>query len=135
MSKEAFLAYAQAMMEVLFKVLELISWSLSLPDKRLNEFFKDDMSIARLNSYLECPKLELALGIGRHKDVGALTLLYQDEVSGLEVKCKENRQWVPAPPMSNSFILNVVDCVQVGLNNSFTHSEHVFSLKPCRLIP
>ncbi|GLJ49001.1 hypothetical protein SUGI_1033770 [Cryptomeria japonica] len=122
--REACLEYAQAAMEVLFRVLELISRSLGLPDNRLNEFFKDDMSIARLNSYPECPKPELALGIGRHKDVGALTLLYQDEVGGLEVRCKENGQWVPAPPMPNSFVLNVADCVQVLTNDIYESIEH-----------
>ncbi|GLJ49006.1 hypothetical protein SUGI_1033820 [Cryptomeria japonica] len=111
-------------MEVSFKVLELISRSLGLPSKHLNEFFKDDMSISWLNSYPECLKPELALGIRGHRDVGALTLIYHDEVGGLEMKCKENGQWVPAPPMPNSFVLNVADCMQVLTNDKYESVEH-----------
>ena len=97
----------------MFRLLELIARSLGLPDTRLNDYFNDEMSIARLNSYPECPNPELALGVGRHKDIGALTLLYQDDVGGLEVKCKENGNWVPAPPLPNTFVVNVGDCMQV----------------------
>ncbi|GLJ49009.1 hypothetical protein SUGI_1033870 [Cryptomeria japonica] len=93
--------FRYATMEVLFKVLELISRSLGLPNKSLNEFFKDDMSIAQLNSYPECLKLDLVLGIGRHEDIGALTLLYQDEVGGLEVLTNDKYESVEHRAMVN----------------------------------
>ncbi|KAL6270291.1 hypothetical protein ACE6H2_027202 [Prunus campanulata] len=35
-----------------------------------------------------------ALGVGRHKDSGALTVLAQDEVGGLEVKRKRDGEWI-----------------------------------------
>ncbi|GLJ49011.1 hypothetical protein SUGI_1033890 [Cryptomeria japonica] len=90
--------------------------------------FKYIIMIASTFFFLFC----FALGIERHKDVGALTLFYQDEVGGLEVKCKENEQWVPAPPMPNSFILNVANCVQVMANDKYESVEHRAMVKDTR---
>ncbi|GLJ54732.1 hypothetical protein SUGI_1175660 [Cryptomeria japonica] len=122
--RQTCVAYAEAARELSLRVLELIARSLGLSDTRLNEYFKDDLSIARLISYPECPNPELALGVGRHTDFGALTLLYQDEVGGLEVNCRENGQWVPAAPMPNSFVVNVGDCIQVWSNDRYESIEH-----------
>ncbi|KAF5951420.1 hypothetical protein HYC85_009364 [Camellia sinensis] len=68
------------------KLLGLISLSLGLPENRLSGFFNDHISFIRLNHYPPCPIPHLALGVGRHKDGGALTVLAQDDVGGLEVK-------------------------------------------------
>lgn len=122
--RETCLAYAEAAREVSFRVLELIARSLGLPYKHLNEYFKDDISFIRLNCYPPCPAPELALGVGRHKDAGGITLLHQDEVGGLQVKRKDNGQWLPAQPLPNSFVINVGDCIQVWSNDKYESVEH-----------
>ncbi|KAH9327722.1 hypothetical protein KI387_007900, partial [Taxus chinensis] len=122
--REACLAYTDAAREVLLKLLQLIARSLGLPHDRLNDYVKDDLSFVRLNCYPECPAPELALGVGRHKDPGALTLLYQDQVGGLEVRRKDNGQWLPVQPLSNSFVINVGDCLQVWSNDRYESVEH-----------
>ncbi|GLJ54475.1 hypothetical protein SUGI_1169970 [Cryptomeria japonica] len=122
--REACLAYTEAARELSFRVLELIARSLGLPSNRLNEYFKDDISLGRLNWYPACPAPELALGVGRHKDPGGLTLLYQDQVGGLEVKRKDNGQWIPARPLPDSFVVNVGDCIQVWSNDRYESVEH-----------
>ncbi|GLJ54727.1 hypothetical protein SUGI_1175580 [Cryptomeria japonica] len=122
--REACLAYIAAARELSFRLLQLISRSLGLPENRLNEYFKDDLSTVRLNSYPECPAPELTLGLGRHKDGGAVTLLYQDDVGGLQVKRKDNGQWLPAQPLPNSFVVNVGDCIQVWSNGRYESVEH-----------
>ncbi|GLJ54730.1 hypothetical protein SUGI_1175610 [Cryptomeria japonica] len=122
--RDACLAYAEAAREVSFRVLELIARSLGLPDIHLNEYFKDDISFVRLNCYPPCPAPELALGVGRHKDAGAVTLLHQDEVGGLEVKRKDNGHWLPAQPVPKSFVVNVGDCIQVWSNDRYESVEH-----------
>jgi isopenicillin N synthase-like dioxygenase len=67
--------------------------SLGVEAKRFEEFFKDQTRFIIFNHYPPCPYPHLALGIGRHKDVGALTILAQDEVEGLEVKRRADEQW------------------------------------------
>ncbi|WVZ22921.1 hypothetical protein V8G54_001465 [Vigna mungo] len=79
-----------------------------LEAKRFEEFFmKDQTSFLRLNHYPPCPNPHLALGVGRHKDPGALTILSQDEVEGLEVKHKAHEEWIRIKPIPNAYIINL----------------------------
>jgi hypothetical protein len=41
-------------------------------------------------------------GVGEHTDYGLLTLLYQDEVGGLQVKHRDT--WIDAPYVPGSFV-------------------------------
>jgi isopenicillin N synthase-like dioxygenase len=59
-----------------------------------------------------------ALGVSRHTDAGALTVLLQDTVSALEVYSgtKEDAgdgQWVPVEPVPGAFTINLGDMIQV----------------------
>ncbi|CAD5323496.1 unnamed protein product [Arabidopsis thaliana] len=77
--------YAREVEKLAFRLLELVSISLGLPGDRLTGFFNEQTSFLRFNHYPPCPNPELALGVGRHKDGGALTVLAQDSVGGLQV--------------------------------------------------
>ncbi|XP_006856246.2 probable 2-oxoglutarate-dependent dioxygenase At5g05600 [Amborella trichopoda] len=116
-------AYAQATQKLAVRLLELISLSLGLPVSRLNAFFKDQTSFIRLNHYPPCPSPNEALGVGRHKDFGALTVLAQDDVGGLEVKRKDG-EWVAVKPVPNSYIINIGDIIQVWSNDEYESAEH-----------
>lgn len=104
------------MEKLAFKLLELISLSLKLSAKRLNDFFKDQTSFIRLNHYPPCTAPGLVLGVGPHKDAGALTVLAQDDVGGLDVKRKTDGEWIRVKPIPNTFIINVGDIIQVATN-------------------
>lgn len=110
---EACMAYSKAVQCLAFKLLELIAMTLSLPAKKLNSYFENSVSTIRLNHYPPCPSPELALGVGRHKDPGALTVLSQDEVGGLDVRRKSDGEWVRVKPIPNSYIINIGDLIQV----------------------
>ena len=113
LTREACEDYTRETEKLSYKLLELISLSLGLPAKRFNEFFKDKTSFLRLNYYPRCPVPHLALGVGRHKDAGALTVLAQDDVGGLEVKRKTDGEWIRVKPTPNAYIVNVGDIIQV----------------------
>ncbi|CAL4917934.1 unnamed protein product [Urochloa decumbens] len=110
--REALEEYARAMEELAFRILELIARSLNLRPDRLHGFFKDQTTFIRLNHYPPCPSPDLALGVGRHKDAGALTILYQDDVGGLDVRRRSDGEWVRVKPVPGSFIINVGDLIQ-----------------------
>lgn len=116
--------YAGEIEKLAFKLLELISLSLGLARDRLIEFFQGQTSFIRLNHYPPCPWPELALGVGRHKDAGALTVLFQDGVGGLEVKRKADGEWVGVKPIPNAYIINVGDIIQVWSNDKYESVEH-----------
>ena len=51
--------------------------------------------------------------MNRHKDQGALTVLVQDEVGGLEVRRKDG-EWIGIQPRRDAFVINVGDMFQVS---------------------
>ncbi|KAL2344862.1 hypothetical protein Fmac_006147 [Flemingia macrophylla] len=117
--------YIEEVEKLSFKLLELIALSLGLEPKRFEDFFvKDQTSFIRLNHYPPCPYPHLALGVGRHKDGGALTVLAQDEVGGLEVKRKAYQEWVRVKPTPDAYIVNVGDIIQVWSNDAYESVEH-----------
>ncbi|KAI3716076.1 hypothetical protein L6452_23141 [Arctium lappa] len=123
--REACEEYVKDVQKLSFKLLELISLSLNLPANRLEPFFsKDQTTFVRLNHYPPCLAPDLALGVGRHKDAGALTILAQDDVGGLEVKRKTDGEWIFVNPTSNAFIINVGDIIQVWSNDTYESVEH-----------
>jgi len=104
------------MEELALKLLELIARSLHLAPNRLHGFFGDGQTTTylRMNRYRPCPRPDLALGLGRHKDSGALTILRQDDdVGGLDVRRRTDGAWVRVEPVRGSFVVNVGDVVQV----------------------
>ncbi|XP_071691769.1 protein LATERAL BRANCHING OXIDOREDUCTASE 1-like [Rutidosis leptorrhynchoides] len=122
--REACEEYVKDLQKLSNKLLELISLSLNLPANRLQPFFKDQTTFVRLNHYPPCNAPDLALGVGRHKDAGALTILTQDDVGGLEVKRKTDGEWIFVKPTPNAFIINVGDIIQVWSNDTYESVEH-----------
>ncbi|XXG49212.1 hypothetical protein AAC387_Pa02g3456 [Persea americana] len=122
--REACIEYARGVEKLAYKLLELISLSLNLPADRLKGFFRGQTCFVRLNHYPPCPEPQLALGVGRHKDSGALTILAQDDVGGLEVKRKADGEWLRVKPIPNSYIINVGDIIQVWSNDKYESVEH-----------
>uniref|UniRef100_A0A453HFC3 Fe2OG dioxygenase domain-containing protein n=1 Tax=Aegilops tauschii subsp. strangulata TaxID=200361 RepID=A0A453HFC3_AEGTS len=126
--RQALEEYAEAMEELAFKLLELIARSLGLRPDRLHGFFKDQTTFIRLNHYPPCPSPDLALGVGRHKDAGALTILYQDDVGGLDVRRRSDGEWVRVRPVPDSYVINVGDIIQVWSNDRYESAEHRVSV-------
>ncbi|MQM02620.1 hypothetical protein Taro_035390 [Colocasia esculenta] len=128
--REAGHEYARAVEKLAFALLELISLTLGVGAKRLDGFFhgQSRSSFIRLNHYPPCPAPHLALGVGRHKDAGALTVLAQDDVGGLDVRRKSDGEWVRVKPIPDSYIINVGDIIQVWSNDKYESAEHRVSV-------
>ncbi|KAJ6671289.1 OXOGLUTARATE/IRON-DEPENDENT DIOXYGENASE NON-HEME DIOXYGENASE DOMAIN-CONTAINING PROTEIN-RELATED [Salix viminalis] len=116
--------YAKEMEKLACKLMGLIALSLGLPEDRFHGFFEEQTSFIRLNHYPPCPVPDLALGVGRHKDAFALTILAQDDVGGLEVKRKTDGEWLWVKPTPNAYIINVGDIIQVWSNDIYESVEH-----------
>lgn len=101
------------MEKLAFKLLELISLSLGLPADRFNGYFKEQSSFLRFNHYPPCPQPELALGVGRHKDGGALTVLSQDSVGGLQIQRRSDGEWISIKPTPDAYVINLGNAMQV----------------------
>lgn len=65
----------------------------------------------RLNRYPPCPLYLDAFGLVPHTDSDFLTILYQDQVGGLQL-LKDGR-WVTVKPNSEALVVNIGDLFQV----------------------
>jgi len=126
--RETMQEYAREVEKLAYKLLELISLSLGLAGDKFHECFKNQLSLVRLNHYPPCPSPDLALGVGRHKDSSALTVLAQDDIGGLQVRRKSVGDWIPVKPTPGAFIINVGDIVQVCCSNQQHYSSMLNSL-------
>ena len=64
---------------------------------------------------------------GAHSDYGTLTLLFQDEVGGLEVLSTQG-EWMAAPAIPGAVLINTGDLTQRWSNNVFRSTKHRVAL-------
>ena len=62
-------------------------------------------------------------GVGPHTDFGVLTVLGQDDVGGLQVQ-DVNGNWVAAPPLPGTLIVNVGDLLARWTNDAYRSTPH-----------
>jgi isopenicillin N synthase-like dioxygenase len=62
-------------------------------------------------------------GVGPHTDYGVLTLVYQDQTGGLEVKGRDG-QWLTAHPIPGTLVVNVGDLLGRWTNDRFVSTPH-----------
>ncbi|ESQ47996.1 hypothetical protein EUTSA_v10021290mg [Eutrema salsugineum] len=109
--REAHEEYSKHAEKLAFKLLELVSSSLGLPRERFNDYFKEQMSLIRVNRYPPCPRPDLALGLGHHTDANVLTILAVDEVKGLQVSRRSDGVWFQIEPISDALVINIGNIV------------------------
>ena len=69
------------------------------------------------------------LGAGAHTDYGTLTLLFQDNAGGLEVQNTAG-QWVPAPPIPDTVVVNTGDLLARWSNEVLRSTPHRVQVRP-----
>jgi len=62
-------------------------------------------------------------GAGPHTDFGLLTVLCQDNVGGLQIE-NLNGDWIEAPPIPGSLIVNVGDLLERWTDGAFRSTPH-----------
>ena len=63
------------------------------------------------------------LGIGRHCDYECLTILAQDDLSGLQVENLEGN-WVEVPPIEGTYVINIGEMLTRWTNGLFKATPH-----------
>jgi isopenicillin N synthase-like dioxygenase len=131
--RRTMIAWYDACETVSFTLLAAISAALDLPATTLASCFGPvHTSFVRLNYYPLCPDpapalsgskiTHGALGVNRHTDAGALTVLIQDDVAALQVN--RDDRWYTIQPEPGGLIINLGDMLQVWSNDRFKAAEH-----------
>ena len=106
-------------------LLRGFSIALGLEGDHLLQYFKKPLSRLKVNHYppQRSPVREDNLGVVPHADSGGFTILWQDEIGGLEVQNK-NGEWVGAPPVADTFIINIGNIMEIWSNGFFSSTPH-----------
>jgi isopenicillin N synthase-like dioxygenase len=67
---------------------------------------------------------ETSYGVGEHTDYGVLTILKQDDSGGLQVKSPSHGCWIAAPPLENTFVVNIGDMLERLTGGRFQSTPH-----------
>lgn len=118
-------AYHGAMLTLARKLIRAIALSLDLPADYFEKLQRKPITIQRLLHYppQTGPVSLEEIGIGAHTDYGFLTILSQDNVGGLQVRNRAD-EWVSAPPVEDTFIINIGDLVQTFTNDRYVSTMH-----------
>jgi isopenicillin N synthase-like dioxygenase len=122
------------------ELLRALCMSLGADPDSLVPAFRQHTSFVRLNHYARCPNAapgdaplfpdDAALGVHHHTDAGALTLLYQDEVAGLQAWLGD--AFATIDPVPGALTVNLGDMLQVCSNDRFVAPLHRVVASPDR---
>jgi len=126
-------SYRRATAELSLTLLEAMCAGLGLAPDYLNAHFTPQHTgFSRLNYYPVGDPLagrtdvehqaEADLGIHHHTDAGALTVLLQDGVGGLQVY--NDGLWYDVPPVEGALVINTGDMMQVWSNDRYRAAMH-----------
>lgn len=104
------------------KLIEVLMGKLgvTLDDEKMDAL--TGYKMINMNFYPTCPNPELTVGVGRHSDLTAVTVLLQDGIGGLYVKVQGNAEaekkseWMEIPPIPGALVINIGDTMQVRLS-------------------
>ncbi|XVE52904.1 hypothetical protein DITRI_Ditri02bG0161600 [Diplodiscus trichospermus] len=128
--RDVLLQYLKTSLDMVRKLLEALMGNLGvgLDDSTIDAYIGKKM--VNMNFYPTCPNPELTVGVGRHSDMGTLTILLQDGIGGLYVKVPEDvdmekkGEWVEIPPVPGALVINIGDMLQILSNGRYKSAEH-----------
>ncbi|KAK2654226.1 hypothetical protein Ddye_014082 [Dipteronia dyeriana] len=129
--KEEALEYLKMSLQLVRKLMEVLIGNLGVKpdDSKIDALIRFKM--VNMNFYPTCPNPELTIGVGRHSDMGALTVLVQDGIGGLYMKLEEDiedvgkkGEWMEIPPIQGALVINIGDTLQIISNGKYKSAEH-----------
>ncbi|KAJ7954312.1 1-aminocyclopropane-1-carboxylate oxidase-like 1 [Quillaja saponaria] len=111
-------------------LMGLLSEGLGLSSDRLKDISCLKRRVILGQYYPYCPQPDLTVGSAPHTDPGVLTVLLQDHIGGLQVKCSEG--WVDVKPTPGALVINIGDLLQVISNDEYRSGEHRVLANSCR---
>lgn len=122
--REQVYAYFESILDLGHVLFRIFALALELPE----DFFEDkiDKPMAQLRLIYYPPQDRVVdpntIGVGTHTDYECFTILWQG-APGLQV-CNPRGEWIEAPPIADSFLINIGDMIQRWTNDQFVSTPH-----------
>ena len=124
--RQTVIEYLERMTSLGHSLMRLVSSSLGLDaDFFQQRFTYDPLVLLRVFHYPPLTSQQLSeqlASVGEHTDYGLLTVLYQDQSGGLQVKNRD--QWINAIPIPNTMICNIGDMLERMTGGRFRSTPH-----------
>jgi len=124
MYKEVFMAYYRAVYALSKQLFSILAQSLRLPQTFFEEFLEEEVSLARFLHYPPTPPTKESRGVGAHTDFGAMTLLWQDQVGGLQIFHPTTKSWIDVTPIPGAYVVNLGDMMQLWTEGMYRSTLH-----------
>ncbi|KAI9254445.1 hypothetical protein BDA99DRAFT_586520 [Phascolomyces articulosus] len=131
--------FSRACHATAMRVLQAFAIALEIPEEEGGaNWFSDrhtyDKPSGEILRFLKYPKggestYKEPVRAGAHSDYGSITLLFQKDVPGLEVKASRT-EWISAPLIQDSILVNVGDQLQEWTNGLFKSTLHRVTFLP-----
>ena len=123
--KETMSNHFELMTALCGDIYRAFALSLNLSEDYFDDMVTKPLDILRLLRYPPQPVIqdEDQIGTGAHSDFDCFTVLYQDPVGGLQV-INSAGEWIDAPPIEGSFLINVGDMMERWSNGLFVSTIH-----------
>lgn len=125
-------SYRVAIEDLARRLTRVLALSLGVEADRFDPDFTSPTTWFRLLHYPPQEPEAGLFGSAPHTDYGFVTLLAQDDVGGLEVRPKGRTDWIPAPPIPGTLVMNVGDMLERWSNGLYPSTPHrVTNLSGC----
>jgi isopenicillin N synthase-like dioxygenase len=115
--------YYDAMQGLARDIFRLFALGLGLDEDYFMKLVTKPASIMNINYYAATAPGDAGSGIGAHSDYEAFAILWQDAVGGLEIENAAG-EWIPAPPVPDTYVVNIGDLMARWTNGRFSATRH-----------
>jgi isopenicillin N synthase-like dioxygenase len=122
--RKIFMAYYHAVYKLSKQLFSMLAQTLNLPAEFFVEFLEDEVSLARFLHYPPTPPTKESRGVGAHTDFGAMTLLWQDNVGGLQIHHPITQCWIDVVPIKGAYVVNLGDMMQRWTGGEYRSTLH-----------
>ncbi|MEL6460135.1 MAG: 2OG-Fe(II) oxygenase family protein [Cyanobacteria bacterium J06621_15] len=121
----AIINFYKACTEIANNILKAFSLALELPEDFFTTNHNQQNHTLRLLHYpaLQQQPKPGQIRAGEHSDYGSITLLFQDDMVGLEVQTA-TKEWISVPKIADTILVNTGDLMQRWTNDVFCSTKH-----------
>ncbi|WP_323920732.1 isopenicillin N synthase family dioxygenase [Aeromonas caviae] len=121
--KTRLLAWQDRLSDITLTLLDAFAEVLGQPAEVFDESIRGaPYQHMKLIHYPGQPEGSSGQGVGAHKDPGYLTLVMQDDHSGLEVETADG--WIPAPPLPGALVVNIGELLELASDGYLKATLH-----------